>query len=274
MKRITFLIVVITLVLAGCNQLNIKELFNEHIFAGDNTQIDHTTISNENKNVGTPSDVEDEWVLEEQYFNDVSNMDGILVILNPENVLSLVNKQHTLPDYYTPEDLVAPNVAFSFGNVDVPKRYMRKEAAVALEKLFEAAKNDEMHLFAVSGYRSYSAQLAVFNSQVNKWGKDKANETVAIPGQSEHQTGLAMDISSQSNNLHLTESFGETPEGNWVRENAHKYGFIIRYPKGKEEITGYQYEPWHLRYVGVKIATQIYENQLTLEEYFDKVEKM
>ena len=97
---------------------------------------------------------------------------------------------------------------------------------------------------------------------------------VANPGFSEHQTGLAMDISSLSANRDLTEEFGETIEGKWLKENAHLFGFILRYPKGKESITGYQYEPWHFRYVGEKVAPIIFSKNLTLEEYFKKVEKI
>ena len=96
---------------------------------------------------------------------------------------------------------------------------------------------------------------------------EKANRTSAKAGQSEHQTGLAMDITLKSLNYELTTSFGNTAEGKWVEKNAHNYGFIIRYPEGKEDITGYSYEPWHIRSVGVDLATKIYNSGLTYEEY-------
>ena len=118
------------------------------------------------------------------------------------------------------------------------------------------------------------SQKSVFDAEVNKVGYEKAVQAVAVPGNSEHQTGLSMDISSESAQFALTEQFGETAEGKWLANNAHRFGFILRYPKGKEGITGYQYESWHYRYVGVKAATEIYENQLTLEEYFKVVEKI
>ena len=265
--------------LAGCN---FGSFFDEKR-TGEETQLDHIDVTpedaesnNESPNQnGTSNEKEQaEWVLEQEFFNELEVQGDIAVILNPENVLSLVNKELTLPGTYEPEDLTTPDVKFSFGNAVVPKRYLRKEAASALELLFNAAEKDEIYLYAVSGYRGYHTQETIFNSEVNKKGEEVANETVAVPGQSEHQTGLAMDISSESNNFLLTESFGSTIEGQWVKKNAHKYGFIIRYPKGKEDLTGYQYEPWHLRYVGKKIATIIYEHDLTLEEYFEKVKKV
>jgi D-alanyl-D-alanine carboxypeptidase len=98
-------------------------------------------------------------------------------------------------------------------------------------------------------------------------GEEVANKTTAYPGQSEHQTGLAMDVSSASVNYQLLESFGETTEGIWLAENAPDFGFIIRYPKGKEEITGYSYEPWHLRYLGIETALQVSARGITYEEY-------
>ena len=113
----------------------------------------------------------------------------------------------------------------------------------------------------VSGYRSYYDQKSTYNYWVSVYGQKDADTISARPGHSEHQTGLAFDITS------LNSSYGETEEGIWLRENCFKYGFIIRYPKGKEHITGYAYEPWHIRYVGVEHATYIMNNNLTLEEY-------
>lgn len=217
---------------------------------------------------------EDKLTLEAAFFNKISEVDGKKVIQNPENIMVLVNKEFGLPDGYAPADLVRPNVAFSFGDQDIEKSYLRKEAAEALEKMFAEAANQNIQLYAVSGYRSYDRQVQVFNNEVQNVGKEKAVQVVALPGTSEHQTGLSMDISSESANFALSEQFGETPEGKWLLENAHKFGFIQRYPKGKEEITGYQYESWHFRYIGVKPATEIYENGLTLEEYFNVVEKI
>ena len=188
------------------------------------------------------------------------------VIENPYEILALVNKSYALPSDYEPHDLVVPDVRFPFTEFH-EKKQLRKEAAIALEELFSAADREGIELFAVSGYRSYERQEAIFAAYVEQHGEEHANTFSARAGESEHQTGLVMDVSSQDVGFDLVTEFGETKAGKWVAENAHKYGYIIRYPKGKEHITKYQYEPWHLRYVGVNAATEIYENDLTLEEY-------
>ncbi|MBC1482358.1 D-alanyl-D-alanine carboxypeptidase family protein [Listeria sp. FSL L7-1485] len=203
--------------------------------------------------------------------NKLVEKNGIQYIENEENMLVLANKDYSLQPTYTPPDLVRPNVTFSFGEEKVEKAQMRKEAGTALEEMFQAANENGHKLFAVSGYRSYQRQQEVFQAEVNSKGDAKAREAVAYPGTSEHQTGLAMDISSESQSYELTDAFGETPEGKWLEENAHHYGFILRYMKGREDITKYQYESWHYRYVGKDAATIIYENDWTLEEFFNHV---
>lgn len=212
--------------------------------------------------------------LKEVYFNHIKNVNGMNVIQNPANVLALVNKYYFLPNTYIPGDLVRPNVEFSFKETNLEKAFMRKEAADALEKMFKSAKDDGIELCAASGYRSYSRQKNLFDAEVNHVGEEKAKQAVAIPGSSEHQTGLAMDISGKSTNLKLTENFANTNEGKWLSENAHRFGFILRYPKGKEGLTHYEYEPWHYRYVGIKAATTMYKHNWTLEEYFQEVKKI
>ena len=182
-----------------------------------------------------------------------------------ENLL-LVNKNKSLSQDYTPQNLVIPDVPFPFTEFH-QKKLMDLEAVKALEDLFAKAKQDNINLYAVSGYRSYDRQETIFNSQVERYGLSKANQVSARPGESEHQTGLAMDVTSPKVNFELVQNFGATKEGQWLKDNASKFGFIIRYPQGKEEITGYQYEPWHLRYVGREVAQQIAVNDLTLEEY-------
>ncbi|MBM5605771.1 D-alanyl-D-alanine carboxypeptidase family protein [Listeria seeligeri] len=206
--------------------------------------------------------------------NQLVEKNGIQYIENQENILVLANKDYSLQPSYTPPDLVRPNVTFSFGDEQVEKAQMRKEAGTALEEMFQAANEDGYKLFAVSGYRSYKRQQEVFQAEVNSKGDTKAREAVAYPGTSEHQTGLAMDISSESQSYELTEAFGTTPEGKWLEHNAHNYGFILRYMKGREDITKYQYESWHYRYVGKDAATIIYENNWTLEEFFNHVKAL
>jgi len=286
MKKI-LLLCCIPLLLAGCAPAEsyLKKIpYIGKNFAEEDQQTNEpenkpveTDTVNEDKNddginVDEPST--DELTLEAAYFNIIQNADGRNVIQNPLNTLSLVNKVFGLPENYIPNDLVRPNVLFSFGEAKLEKSLMREEAAAALEKMFAGARNDGIELAAVSGYRSYGRQDTIFNAEVEKVGKEKALEAVAMPGSSEHQTGLTMDISSKTNNLSLDEQFGKTKEGVWLAHNAHEYGFILRYPKGKEGITGYMYEPWHYRYVGIKAATEIYKNKWTLEEYFDNVKKI
>lgn len=197
------------------------------------------------------------------------NPDDLMLVKNQDSLYVLVNKQNALSDSYEPKDLTVPNVEFSFTGDD-PKKQMRKVAAEALEELVEGAKEDGLRLVAVSGYRSYSRQSAIYQGNVNRMGEEAANKVSAKPGQSEHQTGLAMDISCESIGYSLEDSLGDLPEGKWLAESAHEYGFIIRYQKNKTDITGYNYEPWHVRYVGRELATYLYENDLTLEEFYEQ----
>lgn len=193
--------------------------------------------------------------------------DDLLIVTNPTDYDVVVNKQRRLPDGFHPDDLVVPNVPFSFSG-DSEKKKLRKQAALALEQLFAQAEEDGIALYAVSGFRSFGTQQAIFQYNVTQQGEEEARRYSAYPGTSEHQTGLAMDVSSPSVNNALDESLGETEEGKWLAEHAPAHGFIIRYPQGKEEITGYAYEPWHLRYVGKQVAKQMDEQGLTLEQYF------
>lgn len=193
---------------------------------------------------------------------------GVATVTNPESMLVLVNKKRELSSAYAPDDLVKPDVEFSFSG-DSPKQKMRKTAANALEKLFAGAKKDGITLKAVSGYRSYATQKSIFTRNADLKGEEVANRTSARPGQSEHQTGLAMDVSSASANYELEQKFGQTKEGKWLAAHCAEYGFIIRFLKGEEDVTGYSYEPWHVRYVGKDAAKQIMKQGVTLEAYLE-----
>lgn len=127
--------------------------------------------------------------------------------------------------------------------------------------LAAAAASEGLNIWLASGYRSYERQATIYQNYLNWYGQEKTDTLSARPGHSEHQTGLAIDVNS------VTDSFANTPEAAWLAEHAHEYGFIIRYPKGKEHITGYKYEPWHIRYLGVETATAVYNSGLCLEEY-------
>jgi D-alanyl-D-alanine carboxypeptidase len=202
---------------------------------------------------------------------DPSEPEAIPVVANPGAMNVMVNKFWSLPEGYRPGDLIKPNVPFSFGDENSDRSKLRTEAAESLEVMFQVAKGEGIELYARSGFRSYETQAAIFKNEVAAFGYERAVLYVALPGTSEHQTGLAMDITAKSVGLELEEKFEGTAEGKWLAENAHHYGFILRYPKGKTTITGYAFEPWHFRYVGVEIAGEIYEKGITLEEYFGDV---
>ncbi|HSJ36989.1 MAG TPA: M15 family metallopeptidase, partial [Planococcus sp. (in: firmicutes)] len=162
------------------------------------------------------------------------------------NGILVVNKKYALPSTYNPG--------------------VHAEAQGAVSAMLRDAKAQGLHVTIVSGYRSYSRQAALYNDYVKRFGKKEADRFSARPGHSEHQTGLAYDFGKTTR---LTGSFGDTKEGKWLAANAHQYGFILRYPKDKEHITGYMYEPWHFRYLGTQNATKVKNSGKTLEEYLN-----
>ena len=184
---------------------------------------------------------------------------------NGSNYLMLVNKKNPLGLNYEPENLVKPNVKFLSDTSD-ESRYMDETAAKALEELFQVAKSENINLIGSSAYRSYKSQVKVLKDEINSKGVDYANKYVAKPGKSEHQSGLSIDVTNEARCFDKT-----SPEAKWLANNAHRFGFILRYPEGKEDITGYNYEPWHIRYVGKEAAKEIYNKGITLEEYLKKI---
>ncbi len=178
----------------------------------------------------------------------------------------LVNKENVLPKDYVPCDMVTLNIPFGYYVAD-EARLMTREAAEHLEELFEAASADGKRLMGVSAYRSYSTQDGIYRNNLATKGEGYTSIYSAKPGKSEHQAGVAIDLSTFDMGGQLGVSFASTPEGEWLDEHCTEYGFIIRYPKDSMEITGYAYEPWHIRYVGKKVAAIIKERGITLEEY-------
>ncbi len=172
--------------------------------------------------------------------------------------LMLVNKYYYLTEDFEPDDLVTLNAKYNSG----ANSKMRKEAAEHFMEMSDAALLDNISIKNASGYRSYTYQVGLYNRYVQRDGKEAADTYSARPGYSEHQTGLVSDINI------VDDSFEKTPAFRWLQENAYKYGFILRFPKDKEYITGYKYESWHYRYVGVEVAKQMHEEDLTLEEYY------
>lgn len=200
--------------------------------------------------------------------NNSTSAPLIKVDTMPASYTVLVNRNYPMPEDYVPEDLVIPGVEYSYKGT-YEKSYMRKAVAEAIEKMFkEASKKKKLKLKVVSAYRSYKRQEAIYQNNINTRGEDDTNKVSAKPGCSEHQTGLAVDVSSDTVNCTIEKSFASCPEGKWLAKNCHRFGFIIRYPKGKSSITGYSYEPWHIRYVGVNLAKYIYKKKITLEEYY------
>lgn len=183
-------------------------------------------------------------------------------------LMILVNKEYYLSRDYVPDDL-AP-IRYYAADRSPEGRYMIKEAADQFNRMAEAAATDGLEIVMTTAYRSYGFQSTLYNNYVKAHGQKEADRFSARPGHSEHQTGLAVDISAPSVGYALTQDFEGTPEWNWLMEHAREYGFILRYPKGKTQITGYMYEPWHFRYVGVEPAKKIEESAITLEEYLSQ----
>ena len=173
-----------------------------------------------------------------------------------DGYLLICNKFHYLKSNYVPNLKSLPG---SYGGGQ-----MEKVAADAFMKMADAAKKDGYSLRNVSGYRSYNTQKYLYNNYVSRDGVKNADTYSARPGSSEHQTGLATDINTASSAAH----FENTKTYAWLIKNSYKYGFILRYPEGKTFITGYKYEPWHYRYVGIEVAKIIYDKQITYEEYY------
>ena len=210
----------------------------------------------------------------ERYINliDTTNIKDVIELVNTDrdytfytniqstnldkDYLILVNKYHNLDNDYVPSNLV--NVINGNGQV-------LNMVNNSLTEMYNDAKELDLNLFAQSNYRSYARQETLYNNYVKSKGQVAADRESARPGHSEHQTGLAIDFIIPGQTL---EQFYLSNEFIWLKDNSYKYGFILRYPEDKENITGYIYEPWHYRYVGKEVAQYIYENDLTFDEYY------
>ena len=179
----------------------------------------------------------------------------------------VVNKHRPLsPAGYVPADLVQPRVRLATSGESA---LLNSTTAGAAEKMFAAAAAAGVVITLASGYRSFNTQIATYNRWVNAEGQAAADTASARPGYSEHQTGWSFDIGDGSGRDSFTPAFANQPAAVWVKANAHLFGFVVRYPWMLHEITGYYYEPWHLRYVGVEAAGEMNTRGIaTLEEYF------
>ena len=184
---------------------------------------------------------------ERKYIGDVKTPETRYTGTNRTQMVSIqgiliANKTYSLPEAYAPGEHPAAREAFNIMQAD--------------------AQAAGLSIYVASGYRDYRLQTLIYNRNSALYGQSRTDTFSARPGHSEHKTGMAFDLNT------ISGSFGKSREGEWVRDNGHRYGFIIRYPEGKEKLTGYQYEPWHIRYLGIEMATKVYDSGLCLEEYF------
>lgn len=186
----------------------------------------------------------------------------------PDSIWVIANKSRPLPADYRPADLVKPDVPI-LEHKSTDEMSVRQGIAKPLETMLADAAAEGIQLRLASGFRSYSLQKTYYESYVRAYGQAEADRFSARPGTSEHQTGLVVDLSTIGSDCYLDACFATEPGGKWVAANGHKYGFIVRYPKNKESVTGYIYEPWHLRYVGPELAAEVHsQGNVTLEEFF------
>ena len=181
------------------------------------------------------------------------------------DILMIVNKEYGLSEEYKPNDLTkVEHCDFSVGSDECHQ--LKKEPAEAIEEMFAAAREDGYEIIMRTGYRSYGYQAALYESYKEQDGEEAADKYSARPGSSEHQSGLCCDVGIEGKDLNTFEG---TDEAKWIADNSWKYGFVVRYPQDKEDITGYMYEAWHIRYVGKEAAKYMHEKNLTLEEYLE-----
>lgn len=185
----------------------------------------------------------------------------------PGSLWWIVNKERPMALDYTPPNLVVPEIKLRWAPI-AESMHVSQSIVSALESLYKSSRDAGFDMMLISGYRSAQTQKELYDGYVSSLGKAEADRFSAPPGTSEHQTGLVVDWGRSDNECELDACFGDTPEGKWLAAHAHEHGFIIRYPKGKESVVGYMYEPWHLRYVGPQLAAELYKTQLTMEELF------
>ena len=218
---------------------------------------------------GFPEDKADGWFERPQSFVETEPEEGEIRLGHTDSDDDGLSKQQVTPKGYVIEEI--DGITYGGGILIANKTYivpdtynpggLTPECSAAFSEMRSAAARDGLSIFIASGFRSYGSQTAIYWGYVAKRGMETADTFSARPGHSEHQTGLAMDLNS------ISDYFGETAEGRWLAQHAHEYGFILRYPRGKSDITGYKYEPWHFRYIGKEMAAEVYESGLTLEEF-------
>lgn len=232
MKNVYLIITTMLILLGACG--------NEH-----DQQLDTTKQKSKEENKKENDKNKKKEKAKSQDEHKVSKKDGVTYV----DGHIFVNKKITLPKTFAPGE--------------------NKVARKQLNRLISDSNKKGLDIVYRSGYRPYQEQDQLYKDYVARDGEKRANQYSAKPGQSEHQTGFAFDVGSNNITNDFKTTFGDTNEGKWIKKHAHEYGFIVRYLEDKEEVTGYQYEPWHLRYVGKDLAKTIYNKNITLEEYFD-----
>lgn len=197
-----------------------------------------------------------------EYFGDLINPVTAQadIVENPDDVTVLVNKLHEIPEGWKPDDLEKV--------IDCSQK-LRHEANEAYTRFYQAAKAKGIDIYTISGYREPETQELYWNNVVKVFGEEHAIQYNAYPRRSEHELGLCVDVSYTTEGDRLSEKVADSALGKFIESDAYQYGFILRYPKDKVRITGYNYEPWHIRYVGVELATQLHNENKTLEEYYE-----
>lgn len=245
--------------------LEVSEIYGEQVFAGNEAEegYAHGEIDYEADSISIDDILSQNSISE----NVLEGPEEEAELTKDDWRLVLINKQHSIPDDYT----------FTFGTIHTQKGDEKFDERIIpdLLKMLKAAKEDGINLEIRSPYRDMNRQVYLFNRKIKEYMQQGmsymdayavSSRTVTVPGASEHQIGLALDITCDTH-IGLTKSFGETEAGKWLAEHGCEYGFIVRYPEGKEYVTGIEYEPWHLRYVGVEAATIITREGITLEEF-------
>lgn len=275
---VLIIVLILTLVVLG-----FKKLTNKDSGEKNTNEIEKTTevVTKESLSeemqarvdayMANNPDVSEEQAIKNVKMNlDLQPYENVTIVEDDSNMALLINKFYALPEGYVPSDLVnieehacVQGADYSCQDVDVIQ--LRSEVYEAYLKWCNAATEQGLDIRAIAGYRSYEYQSGLWSYNAGMYGEEYADEYYARPGQSEHNSGLCVDITFNDNNFNEIELH----EGyDWILSNAHKFGFILRYPEEKVGITMYNYESWHFRYVGVDIATQCYENNWCLEEYW------
>lgn len=251
----------ITVVSIGMKNRDVDNLINKY---GENNNQSYNNENSSNKDNNTDSNSKDVKQKEEQ----IKNQGQEEMMKKRREEIPLANKENVLQSNYVPEDLKVVKCIQFVNLYTSHENQLREEAANALEVMITQARQEGLTFYGASGYRSYEAQTGIYKSNLQTYGYEHTNKYVAKPGTSEHQTGLALDITNKAGIKDgLIEEFAHSREGEWIANNCYKYGFVVRYPKDKEDITGYQYEPWHIRYVGKGASEEMHINNQCLEEY-------